>query len=158
LLTWNLRLLNLLSASIGNPSNGTALAMHLKCLSCDKPINPFALHPNSLDEEDRVTWSRDMNDSPKARPSSTGFNKGGLLTSKSTSQLPPVGGGPAVGTSLFPLSRLADLSWQNIDRTAAKSRQGTSSGKGPTGKASSLAQMNTSITTPGVQGSYLSRS
>ena len=36
------RLLALLSGSVGDPGNGFAAAMH-KCLVCDKPTNPFGV-------------------------------------------------------------------------------------------------------------------
>ena len=103
------RLLNILAASIGDPSNGSALAMHLKCLSCDKPLNPFGIGANggsggngggqgltqllsSNDDDDRLNWSTyPRNDNPVSplshRPNTTNTANNRMLSSKSTPQL-----------------------------------------------------------------------
>jgi hypothetical protein len=106
------KLLNLLSASIGSPLNGTAIAMHLKCLSCDKPINPFLpltgagagggtsshftnrpITPSSSSEDRDIKDNRDSLKGMGRATTASAVSRGGggLLTSKSTSQLPPVG-------------------------------------------------------------------
>jgi hypothetical protein len=120
------RLLNLLAGTIGSPLNEgtTALAMRLKCLSCDKPINPFLHHsvPSPSHLQRPVTpgahpeeRERDaISDSPKARPSTTsaayrGGMGGSLLTSKSISQLPPVGSHPSTATVPTPPHPLSSL-------------------------------------------------
>lgn len=94
------RLLNILASSIGDPSNGNALAMHLKCLSCDKPINPFGIGPQGFsqlqhshsDDDDRLNWTTyPRNDNPISpltnRPNTSNMANNRTLTSKSTPQL-----------------------------------------------------------------------
>jgi hypothetical protein len=93
------RLLSILSSSIGNPANGTAAALH-KCLTCDKPLNPFGVdvdgftnpmfHYSPSPAQDEVL--------PAGRALLT---QGRPLSSSSMPILPPVSSGQGGGVSFI---------------------------------------------------------